>query len=272
MWERKGISPGDSRRYLSRIEELTSRKKDSELPEAIDALSRDIHNNPIDVCLASNIIEVGVDIPRLSLMTILGQPKTTAQYIQVTGRVGRKWQERPGLVVTMYPPRRPRDRSHFEKFQAYHQRLYAEVEPTSVTPWSSPAMSRALHAVIVGYVRNTSSASTKPLPVPDEKIDEIVEILRQRLLLVDPDQIEEFNRIVARRRREWSTWLRNVWTGSYDEDSLPLIYSAGSYLPEDKANLAWETPMTMRNVDAECVIRINDVYIQRANERNQEND
>jgi hypothetical protein len=272
MWERKGIPRGDSRRYPRRIEELTSRKKDSELPEAIDALSRDIKNNPLDVCLASNIIEVGVDIPRLSLMTILGQPKTTAQYIQVTGRVGRKWQERPGLVVTMYPPKRPRDRSHFEKFQAYHQRLYAEVEPTSVTPWSSPAMSRALHAVIVGYVRNTSSDSIKPLPVPDEKIDEIIEILRKRLLLVDPDQIDEFNRIVARRRREWSTWLRNVWTGSYDEDSLPLIYSAGSYLPDDKANLAWETPMTMRNVDAECIIRINDVYIQRENERNQKND
>jgi hypothetical protein len=133
-------------------------------------------------------------------------------------------------------------------------------------------LSSALHAVFVGYVRNTSSDSMKPIPVPNEKIDEIIEILRKRLLLVDPDQIDEFNRIVARRRREWSTWLRNVWTGSYDEDSLPLIYSAGSYLPDDKANLAWETPMTMRNVDAECIIRINDVYIQRENERNQKND
>ena len=206
---------------------------------------------------------MGVDIPRLSLLTILGQPKTTAQYIQVTGRVGRKWQERPGLVVTLYPPKRPRDRSHFEKFRSYHQRLYAEVEPTSITPWSSPALNRALHAVIVGYVRNTSPLGLKPLPVPDAKIEEAVNILRSRLNKVDPEQIEEFERIVAQRRREWTTWLRNEWTGNYDEDSLPLIYSAGSYLPEEKANLAWETPMTMRNVDAECVVRINDLYIQR---------
>jgi hypothetical protein len=108
-----------------------------------------------------------------------------------------------------------------------------------------------------------------PLPVPDSKIDEIVELLRNRLLKVDPDQLQEFDRIVQKRRREWTNWLRNVWTGRYDEDSLPLIYPAGSYLPDDKANLAWETPMTMRNVDAECIIRINDVYIQRQNQMEQ---
>ena len=272
IWERKGIDRGGSRRYANNVQELTSRKRDSELPEAIDSLSRDIHNNPVDVCLASNIIEVGVDIPRLSLMTILGQPKTTAQYIQVTGRVGRRWQERPGLVVTMYPPKRPRDRSHFEKFQSYHQRLYAEVEPTSVTPWSTPAMERALHAIIVGYIRNSSADGSGPMPVPDDKIQETVDLLRKRVAIVDPDQLEEFDRIVTKRRREWTHWQRNEWTGGYNEDSLPLIYSAGSYLPEDKANLAWETPMTMRNVDAECVVRINDVYIQRQNERDQNHD
>jgi hypothetical protein len=89
------------------------------------------------------------------------------------------------------------------------------------------------------------------------------------LLKVDPDQLQEFDRIVQKRRTQWTNWRRNVWRGAYDEDSLPLIYSAGSYLPDDKANLAWETPMTMRNVDAECIIRINDIYIQRQNEMDQ---
>jgi hypothetical protein len=133
-------------------------------------------------------------------------------------------------------------------------------------------MERALHAIIVGYIRNSSAVGSGPMPVPNDKIQEVVDLLRKRVEIVDPDQLEEFDRIVTKRRREWTHWQRNEWTGGYNEDSLPLIYSAGSYLPEDKANLAWETPMTMRNVDAECVVRINDVYIQRQNERDQNHD
>ena len=107
----------------------------------------------VDICLASSIVEVGIDIDRLSLMAVVGQPKTTSQYIQVTGRIGRKWWERPGLVATIYSASKPRDRSHFEKFRTYHERLYAQVEPTSVTPFSPPVLDRALHAVLVAYVR-----------------------------------------------------------------------------------------------------------------------
>jgi superfamily II DNA or RNA helicase len=83
---------------------------------------------PIDVALASNIIEVGVDVDRLPLIGIVGQPKTTAQYIQVTGRVGRRWWERPGLVAMLYNPSKARDRSHFEQFRSYHRRLYERVD------------------------------------------------------------------------------------------------------------------------------------------------
>ena len=118
--------------------ELTGRIRGDEVPRAIETLesTREGKQKPVDACLASNIIEVGVDIDRLSLMAVVGQPKTTAQYIQVTGRVGRRWWERPGLVVTLYSASKPRDRSHFETFRTYHERLYAQVEPTSVTPFS----------------------------------------------------------------------------------------------------------------------------------------
>src|SRR5262249_16797387 len=128
-------------RRLIKIKELTSRLNNSEVPQAIDELSTPITENssPVDACFASSIIEVGVDIDRLSLMLIVGQPKTTAQYIQVAGRVGRRWWDAPGLVVTLLSPSKPRDRSHYEKFRTTHERLYSEVEPTSVTPFSPPA-------------------------------------------------------------------------------------------------------------------------------------
>jgi ATP-dependent helicase YprA (DUF1998 family) len=117
-----------------------------------------------DICLASNIIEVGVDIDRLALMTIVGQPKTTAQYIQVSGRVGRKPEVSPGLVITIYGAAKPRDRSHYERFRTYHQQLYAQVEPTSVTPFAMPVLRRALHAAAVAYVRQTSPETLGPDP------------------------------------------------------------------------------------------------------------
>ena len=98
--------------------ELTSRRRSDEIPKAIEQLQLS-YGQPgcVDICLASNIIEVGVDIDRLGLMTIVGQPKTTAQYIQVSGRVGRRPDVSPGLVITIYGAAKPRDRSHYERFR-----------------------------------------------------------------------------------------------------------------------------------------------------------
>lgn len=269
IWSRQGFDKDSGlRRYVNArsILELTGRIKDTDLPKTIDRLFDDINNNPVDTCLASNIIEVGVDIPRLSLLSILGQPKTTSQYIQVTGRVGRNWQTKPGLIVTIYPPRRPRDRSHFEKFQAFHQRLYAFVEPTSVTPFSTPAMERALHAVMVGYVRNFSPQGIQPMPVPTELIKVAIAKLRERVEIVDFRQLTDFDLLVKKCIDQWHQRQRTVWEGSFNEDSLPLLFRAGKYLPPDKAALAWSTPPTMRNVDAECVVTISDIYVSRVAE------
>ncbi len=108
---------------------------------------------------------MGVDIDRLSLMGVTGQPKTTAQYIQVTGRVGRKWKERPGLILTIYNPGRSRDRSHFEQFHSYHRRLYERVEPTSATPFALSALQRAFAGVVLTWSRQQSAARVNE---PDE--------------------------------------------------------------------------------------------------------
>ena len=129
--------------------ELTGRLESNDVPLALDELSRRVGKKPVDVCLASNIIEVGVDVDRLSIMGVIGQPKGTAQYIQATGRIGRRI---PGAVLTLYNQSKARDRSHYEHFQAYHSKLYAGVEPASVTPFTVPILERALHAVFCAWV------------------------------------------------------------------------------------------------------------------------
>ena len=89
------------------------------------------------------MISVGLDITRLGLMVVLGQPKTAAEYIQATSRVGRD-ASKPGLVVTLLNVHRPRDRSHYERFEAFHASFYRAVEATSVTPFSPRALDRGL--------------------------------------------------------------------------------------------------------------------------------
>lgn len=245
------------RRFLDRVLELTGRVSSQEVTEAIGKLERTTTGakpRPIDACLASNIIEVGVDIERLSLMAVVGQPKTTSQYIQVTGRVGRQWWERPGLVVTLYSSSKPRDRSHFEKFRSYHERLYAQVEPTSVTPFSPPALDRALHAVMVTCARQYGGQEDSPSPVPEQLLEHLRDLLLSRIETVDPRELDNFRAVFERRLEEWRRRGRSRWE---EEDGDPgLMHVAGEYVPQDHRGVTWPVPMSMRNVDAECRMEV----------------
>jgi hypothetical protein len=168
---RSRLDQADTRGLAKRgtpfLEELTSRKGAADIPRVLDLLERPFTQPPaprpkrgardtdapppaLDVLLATNMISVGVDVQRLGLMVVSGQPKTTAEYIQATSRVGRRY---PGLVCTIFNWSRPRDLSHYEQFEHYHATFYQHVEALSVTPFAARALDRGLTALLVAYVR-----------------------------------------------------------------------------------------------------------------------
>ena len=142
-----GITP---RRPERRVE-LTSRIPAKEISRRLKEMEQTMATGQaLDVLLATNMISVGVNIQRFGLMMVTGQPKTSAEYIQATSRVGR---QTPGLIAMLYNWSRPRDLSHYERFRTYHSMMYRHVEASSVTPFSSRARDKALHAVFIGLVR-----------------------------------------------------------------------------------------------------------------------
>ena len=132
---------GTAKRSIDEQIEMTSRESSADIPNHLKRMAtRYPDRAALDIILATNMISVGVDIDRLGLMVVMGQPQSTSEYIQATSRVGRQF---PGLVFTLFNAARSRDRSHYESFMAYHSALYRQVESTSVTPFSSRARTAA---------------------------------------------------------------------------------------------------------------------------------
>lgn len=154
-------------RALREIQELTSRYSTDQVSEARTRLGLPANDkNAVDVALATNMISVGLDIGRLGLMVVQGQPKTAAEYIQATSRVGREAQK-PGLVVTLLNIHKPRDRTHYEQFRSFHLSFYRAVEAASVTPFAPRALDRALAATLVAAMRHVQPSLT-PNPAADQ--------------------------------------------------------------------------------------------------------
>lgn len=270
MWSRKRIKKtenGDPRRFVNKYIELTSRVPGSDIPNALQSLESKypVEDNeyPVDICLATNMISVGVDISRLGLMAVTGQPKTTSEYIQATSRVGRS-KKGPGLVVIIYNPSKPRDRSHFEQFHSYHENIYSRVEPTSITPFSSPIRDRALHAIIISLVRHLfESNRERPQPMPtNEIIENVVKIVSERVSGVDPEELEGTINLVKERFEEWKNHYPPMY-GSFSPptEELQLMYQAGTTPRAEWGEKAWPTQTSMRNVDATCEAQVIGSYI-----------
>ena len=191
----KRLTESEKGRFL-KTSELTSRIPSYKIPEVLAQLENpwgSDSKNFLDVAVATNMISVGMDVDRLGLMVVTGQPKTTAEYIQASSRIGR---QHPGLVICLYNPYRPRDLSHFESFIPYHSSLYRYVESTTATPYSARARDKTLHASIVALMRlgdevlyEGSDASN--IAQLEEKVDYIRELIRERISIIQPENTDE---------------------------------------------------------------------------------
>jgi len=265
IFNREGF-PVEGRRALRIVDELTSRLSQSEIVQLMDQLSLPYGNgDAIDACLASNIIEVGVDIDRLSLMAVVGQPKTTATYIQVTGRVGRRWWERPGLIMTVYSPGKSRDRSHFEQFHSYHRRLYERVEPTTATPFALSAIRRGLPGALISWARLNCTAPVSSVGAYEPWIREGRDLLIERGARVQdpedqPRSKAEIERVVAEILKKWSQNPQAWEEFPQDPHGEYLMLWPGQYATEIQRRRGLQVASSMRQVDASAELVITQGY------------
>ncbi|WP_436791630.1 helicase-related protein [Yinghuangia sp. YIM S10712] len=251
--EMLAIREGTEPRKADALIELSSRADSSAIPRHLRQLERELPDpDTLDVLLATNMIAVGVDIGRLGLMAVMGQPQTTAEYIQATSRVGRR---HPGLVAVMFNSARSRDRSHYESFPAFHSALYRDVESTSVTPFSSRARDRGLHAVIVALTRILVRAARH-----NEAAAEIEDFVEDVNALIRPLVL---SRVGAVNQQEHTATAQSF--DQFIEDWRNMAAANASLLYSDKrrqalladfdddssAPVGWPTLRSLRDVDAE---------------------
>ena len=177
-------------RYLNRNIEITSRMSSYKIPEKLNQLETPYtEKDCLDTAIATNMIAVGMDVDRLGLMVVTGQPKQNSEYIQATSRIGRAF---PGLVVTLYNAYRPRDLSHYENFTGYHSQLYRFVEGTTATPFSARARDRVMHALIISALRlNYPSMANNPdaaqiNSLTDKQLESVKKLIIDRLNIIKP--------------------------------------------------------------------------------------
>lgn len=251
----------ESPRQIDAPAELTSRVRSYEIRDMLERLGRPYSSGQaVDLLVASNMISVGMDIPRLGLMLVNAQPKTLSEYIQATSRVGRGLV--PGLVVTMYNNARARDRSHYESFETWHRSLYRDIEASSVTPFASRAQDKALHAVLVALVRHMVTGmgiDPRLNAIKRSEVESIASVIEMRVARVDPAE----RGIVAQKlKRLIDEWEQRSDLQAYWDDygrKTSLLMSAEQYAafadlddeddPEGLRRALWPTPNSMREVE-----------------------
>ena len=264
---RARFTPGLANRPTVDLKELTSRVSSEDIKSILRQLfvthdpDRDEDSErPIDLLLATNMISVGVDVPRLASMVVVGQPKATAEYIQATSRVGRD-PKGPGLVITLYNWARPRDLSHYETFSHYHATFYRHVEPLSVTPFSERALDKGLTGVLVSAVRHADgewnpNPSARALNRPDQRIAAHVRAIAERAESVTGD-LASAHLVADMANKRLDAWDR--------EAALRPQLSYAQRTSDDVALLSkpeagdwhmWTCPNSLRDTEVQANLQI----------------
>ncbi len=264
--------PWAADRRLKMPAELTSRESTERVKETkrrLGARRAADDPEPLDVVLASNMISVGLDVDRLGLMVVTGQPKTTSEYIQATSRVGRAY---PGLVVTCLNVFRPRDRSHYERFVAYHESFYRDVEATTVTPFSGQTLDKGLVGTMLTMIRHGIAELEPPTgvmkihperPNAERLLDWLVNRARHHRDWHDKEAEERIADLVRRRGRDfldsWERIIDKAQKGGADRvysdldrvkhEGKALMYTATDDPPDDHDAKQFEAPTSMRDVE-----------------------
>lgn len=248
-----GPADGYADRGLRRNRELTATSSD-DINKVLEDLSLRLpHRDTIDLCMATSMIEVGLDVSRLGLMTVISQPKTASQYIQATGRVGRD-SSAPGLVVTVLKSTTPRDLAHYEGFSHWHRRMYASVESASVTPFTRAALERSLPSYMAGMLRmlTVGGSVRASLSRWNEAVD--------RLLTHIPAHLVDETKNVYEVAQDLLSLAISEQAASYDWDkhcgeNEPLMFEAGEEIPPDRIGTPlWRAMSSMRSVDADSLV------------------
>lgn len=253
-----GHISGDSPRNIDaeRVVELSSRIDSTDIPQMLEELetggqSQDLNNNP-DAIFTTSMFGTGVDIPHLSLMVVNGQTKTTSQYIQATGRVGR---EHGALVTTFYKAGRPRDLSHYEIFAGYHHRINLEVEPASVSPFSDGCMAKAAGPAIVSFLRNMPESFVEWVAESGDHIQNPMarndfEVFIKDCLI---NRAEDEAHVLNYFNSQFENWL-NVSQGLFREGKTLAYNEYGQYKRAEK-NVVLGDPAHERSTELKTVYK-----------------
>lgn len=200
--------------------ELTSRNSAKEIKSVLERLAIKYTNDACyDYIMASNMLSVGIDIDRLGVMCVYGQPKSNSEYIQATSRVGRT---KPGLVLSIYNSMRSRDKSYYEQFGYYHSTFYKYVEATSVTSYSPRAIEKALHCAMMAIVRHTiprynSNESACKFVRNDKDVEQVKLSILKRVEDIEP-RIRDY-------AEEWLDYYLDCWKELANTIPNKLVFS-----------------------------------------------